>query len=56
LIIPIDDSTKTCEAVDAAGVKSLVFTTDLNKSIKTNVERVDGWAEVYEKTSEGQEK
>lgn len=55
--IMIDDSVKNCELVDREGIKSILYTSDVNKDDKTNVERVENWVELeniinnYEKTN-----
>lgn len=48
----IDDSVKHCEAVRNEGIKSIVFTSNVNKSIDTTVVRVDNWLELEEKIKE----
>lgn len=45
----IDDSIEHCEDVRAAGIKSIVFNSRVNKDILTAVERVDNWLELEEK-------
>ena len=45
----IDDSTEHCEEVNNIGVKSILFTTNVNKNIDTKIERVSNWIEL-EKT------
>ena len=45
----IDDSVEHCEDVRAAGIKSIVFTSKVNKDIPTTIERVDNWLELEEK-------
>lgn len=48
----IDDSVKHCEAVRNENIKSIVFTSDVNKSIETTVTRVSNWIELEEKIRE----
>lgn len=48
----IDDSVKHCEAVRDENIKSIVFTSDVNKSIETTVTRVSNWLELEEKIRE----
>ena len=43
----IDDSIDTCESVKASGVRTLVFTSDLNKDKETTCDRVGSWVELY---------
>lgn len=45
----IDDSIKHCEAVKNEGIKSILFTSVVNKSLPTTVTRVDNWIELEEK-------
>ncbi|MBO5479361.1 MAG: hypothetical protein J6A04_06735 [Clostridia bacterium] len=45
----IDDSIKHCEAVRNENIKSILFTSIVNKSLSTTVERVDNWLELEEK-------
>ena len=45
--IMIDDSIKTCERLQNEGIKSLVFTSELNKDKETNCNRVGSWLELY---------
>lgn len=45
----IDDSIKHCEAVQKEGIKSILFTSMVNTSLPTTVERVDNWLELEEK-------
>lgn len=46
--IMIDDSVSCCEALKEAGLKTLLFTTDINKDINTDIPRVNNWLEIYE--------
>lgn len=45
----IDDSIEHCEAVKNIGIKSIVFTSNVNKNIPTTVERVNNWLELEDK-------
>lgn len=45
----IDDSIKHCEAVRNENIKSILFTSIVNKSLPTTVERVNNWLELEEK-------
>lgn len=45
----IDDSIKHCETVQNEGIKSILFTSVVNKSLPTTVTRVDNWLELEEK-------
>lgn len=45
----IDDSVAHCEDVRSIGIKSMVFTTEINKNIFTTVERVENWLELEAK-------
>lgn len=48
----IDDSVEHCEDVEKVGVKSILFTSNVNKNIATTIERVDNWQELKEKLEE----
>lgn len=45
----IDDSIKHCEAVRNENIKSILFTSVVNQSLPTTVERVDNWLALEEK-------
>ena len=45
----IDDSVEHCEDARKAGIKSIVFTSRVNKGILTAIERVDNWLALEEK-------
>ncbi len=45
----IDDSIKFCEEIRKENMKSILFTSVVNKSLPTTVERVDNWLELEEK-------
>jgi uncharacterized HAD superfamily protein len=47
----IDDSLETCEQVANVGIRTFLFTTEINQSspIPEGVERVQDWSELYEK-------
>lgn len=45
--IMIDDSISTCELLQEIGIRTLLFNTDINKDIKTNILRVSNWLEIY---------
>lgn len=45
----IDDSIEHCEDIKNIGIKSIVFTSNVNKNTFTTVERVDNWLELEEK-------
>ena len=47
----IDDSIKHCEAVRNENIKSILFTSIVNKNLPTQIERVDNWLELEEKIS-----
>lgn len=47
--IMIDDSVKNCELVRKAGIRTIVYTTDVNKAIETDIERVESWEEIENK-------
>lgn len=47
--IMIDDSITHCEDIRNIGIRSILFTTNVNKNIYTTVERVDSWIELEEK-------
>lgn len=42
----VDDSVKLCEEAEKAGVKSIIFTSIVNKNKKTNIKRVNNWLEL----------
>lgn len=42
----IDDSVKTCELVNMSGIKTIVYTSEINKNISTNIKRVENWLEL----------
>lgn len=48
----IDDSVKYCEEIRNENIKSIVFTSVVNKEISTTVPRVDSWLELEEKIKE----
>lgn len=50
--IMIDDSIEHCEDVKNAGIKSIVFTSSVNKTTCTTVERVNNWLELENKLNE----
>ena len=45
----VDDSVKYCEEIRKENIKSIVFTSEVNKNINTNIERVSNWLELEEK-------
>lgn len=50
--IMIDDSIEHCEDVKNIGIKSIVFTSNVNKKTFTTVERVNNWLELESKLNE----
>ena len=52
IYIMIDDSIEHCEDVKNVGIKSIVFTSNVNKKTFTTVERVDNWLELESKLNE----
>lgn len=42
----IDDSVKYCEEIKKQNIDSIVFTSIVNKDIKTNIKRVNNWLEL----------
>ena len=48
----IDDSVEHCEDVNKAGIKSIVFTSRVNKDTPTNIERVNDWLELEKRIEE----
>lgn len=44
--VMIDDSVKNCELVNSVGIKSIVFTSEVNRQIKTDIKRVENWIEL----------
>lgn len=47
--IMIDDSIEHCEDVKNTGIKSILFTSNVNKETYTIVERVDSWLDLEKK-------
>lgn len=47
--IMIDDSIEHCEDIKNAGIKSILFTSNVNKETYTTVERVDSWLDLEKK-------
>ena len=47
--IMIDDSVKNCELVSNVGIKTIVYTSEVNKNINTSIERVENWIELNDK-------
>ncbi len=45
----IDDSIEHCEDIENVGIKSIVFTSNVNKKTFTIVERVDNWLDLENK-------
>ena len=48
----IDDSVEHCEDVNKAGIKSIVFTSRVNKDTSTSIERVNDWLELEKRIEE----
>lgn len=48
----IDDSIEHCEDVQNVGIKSILFTSNVNKNTATSVERVSNWLELENKLNE----
>ena len=44
--IMVDDSVEHCEDVNNVGIKSIVFTSSVNKTINTTIDRVNNWLEL----------
>ena len=44
----IDDAVDTCEALNKKGIKSILFTSELNKDKNTDCNRVSNWLELYD--------
>lgn len=42
----IDDSVKTCQLVNSNGIETIVYTSEINKKITTNIKRVKNWLEL----------
>lgn len=51
----IDDSVSHCEEVRNVGIKSIVFTSEVNKEIATTVERVSDWLELEKRINSMEE-
>lgn len=50
--IMIDDGTITCDTLNSYGIKSFLFTSDINKDKETISERVSNWKDAYTKINE----
>ena len=48
----VDDSVEHCEDVNKVGIKSIVFTSRVNKDTPTSVERVNDWLELEKRIEE----
>ena len=48
----IDDSVEQCEDTRKAGIRSIVFTSKVNRDTPTTIERVSNWLELEEKIME----
>ena len=44
----IDDAVDTVENMNKEGIKSYLFTSDINKDIDTSSQRIDNWLDLYE--------
>jgi len=44
--VMVDDSAKHCIAVQNQNIKSILFTSEVNKSIEVNIPRVNNWLEL----------
>lgn len=51
----IDDSIAHCEDVKNVGIKSIVFTSEVNKKIDTTVERINDWLQLEKRIEDMQE-
>ena len=47
--IMIDDSVKNCELVSKSGIRTILYTSYINKAIETDIERVESWREIENK-------
>lgn len=47
--IMVDDSVKYCSEIQNENMKSILFTSEVNKLIPTELERVDNWLELEKK-------
>lgn len=47
--VMVDDSVKYCTEIAKENIKSIVFTSDVNKSIDTEIDRVDNWLDLENK-------
>lgn len=47
----VDDSVEICESLNSKGVKVYLFTTDVNKDDKTNIQRISDWIDLEDKIS-----
>ncbi len=50
--IMIDDSIKNCEAIKKEEIKTILYTSEVNKKINTYIERVENWIELECKINE----
>lgn len=42
----VDDSVKNCEDLIQGGINAVLFTSPVNEGLKTDLDRVDGWAKL----------
>lgn len=48
----IDDSEKYCREVAKENIKSILFTSEINRNINTTIERIDNWLQLEQKVKE----
>lgn len=46
--IMVDDSIRNCELIRKEGIKTIVYTSEVNKNMLTEIERVDNWLELQD--------
>lgn len=47
--VMIDDSEKYCKEIEKENIRSILFTSEVNKNINTTIERVNNWIEIEKK-------
>ena len=48
----IDDSEKYCREVEKENIKSILFTSEINRNINTTIERVNNWLQLEQKVKD----
>lgn len=50
--VMVDDSVKYCQEIKEKDIKSILFTSEVNKSINVSLDRVNNWLELEKKINE----